>query len=172
MLSQTPTNRPTSTDEVKARIQRYQTEAITRQRLSSIERTVIPAEQVDAPLAHVPPQLASADWQRGTLILTLDRPVSPEWLRAFTEMTIPGYVSGKAPGNFYFNGTQVTVNAEPHEAQLVVDHFKTWLPTATRHLKVQLEADAKRHEEQRREQLRREREAEEQRLNVISKLTI
>jgi len=172
MLSQAPTSRPNSVDDIKARIQRYQTEAIARQRLSTFEQTVIPAEQVDEPLAHIPPQLTGVDWQRGTLILTLDRPVSPQWLRAFTEMTISGYVSGKPPGAFQFNGAQVTVNAGTHEAQLVVNHFKTWLPAATRHLKSQLEADARKREAQRREQLRREREAEEQRLNIIRKLTI
>jgi hypothetical protein len=81
-------------------------------------------------------------------------------------------VLGKDPFNFSFSGAQATVRAREHEAQAVVDNFKTWLPMASRTLKDQLQEAAQRDEQARREQLRREREAEEKRLRVTRNIKI
>jgi hypothetical protein len=54
----------------------------------------------------------------------------------------------------------------------VIDYFKEWLPLASRTLKSFLEQAARREEADRREQLRREREAEEQRLRVLRSIRI
>jgi serine/threonine protein kinase len=76
MLRQTPAERPSSIAELKGLIRKYETEAVSLQRLSEIEGTVIKEGEIDEPLALTPPKLIGADWNRGTLTLTLDRPVN------------------------------------------------------------------------------------------------
>ena len=172
MLRQSPEERPNSIVDVKRLIQQYQSEAVSLQRLSAIDGTVIKSDKIDEPLAETPPKLIDADWDRGTLTLTLDRPVTPEWIEALQRMTSFTSVLGKPPSVFSFRGTQALVNAAEHEVQMVVDNFKTWLPLASRSLKDGLERTAQRDEAARRDLLRREREAEEQRLRVRRNIRI
>jgi hypothetical protein len=108
----------------------------------------------------------------GVLTLWLDRPVTTEWVHALQRMRSYRSVLGKDPFNFSFSGDQATVSASEHEAQAVVDNFKTWLPTASQTLKDQLQEAAQRDEQARRERLRREREAEEKRLRVMRNIKI
>ena len=81
-------------------------------------------------------------------------------------------VRGKSPQTFRFNGRTATVGAAEHEIQGVIDHFKNWLPMATRTLKQQMELAARQHLAQQQEQLRQEREAEERRLRVNRNMRI
>jgi len=81
-------------------------------------------------------------------------------------------VMGKPPSVFTFNGNQAVVMARENEIQLVIDYFKGWLPLASRTLKSFLEQAARKKEADRKEQLRQEREAEEQRLRVLRNVRI
>ncbi len=166
MRKQTPGERPASIAEIKGLIQRNQAEAVSLQRLSKIDGTVIKSTEIDEPLAQTPPRLVDADWNGGRLILTLDRVVTPEWINALQRMGNYSSVFGKPPQAFSFQGKTASIAAREHEIQSVIDHFKQWLPAASRVLKVLLEEAAQRDEAARKEQLRREREAEEQRLRV------
>lgn len=172
MLRQAPAERPVSIAEVKKLIQRHQSEAGSLQRLSQIEGTVIKANEIDEPLAQTPPQLVSAEWDRGVLTLILDRPVTSEWINALHQMGSYSSVLGKPPQAFKFFDKQAVIAAREHEVQVVVDNFKTWLPMASRTLKALLEQEAHRKETAAKEQLRREREAEEQRLRVTRNIRI
>ncbi len=172
MLRQAPDERPASIAEIKGLIQRHQSEAVSLQRLSQIDGTVIKSDKIDEPLAEASPRLIDADWDRGQLILTLDRPVTPQWIEALQRMTSFTSVLGKPPSVFSFRGSQAAVNAAEHEVQMVVDNFKSWLPMASRTLKNLLEQAAQKDEAARREHLRREREAEEQRLRVTRNIRI
>jgi hypothetical protein len=69
-------------------------------------------------------------------------------------------------------GNQASVRAAEHEVQPLIEHFKTWLPIASRMLKAALEEKAQPQEAARKEQLRRERESEEQRLRVLRNIRI
>ncbi len=173
MLRQAPDERPTSVADIKGLIQRHQSEAVSLQRLSQIDSTVIKIAEIDDPLAQTPPQIVGADWDRGILTLTLDRPVTPQWFEALQRMNNYTSVLGKDPSRFTFHGrTQLSVNAAEHEVQQVIDNFKLWLPNASETLKKMLEQAAQREEAARKEQLRREREAEEQRLRVLRNIKI
>jgi len=167
MLRQAPEERPASIGEIKGLVQRHRSEAVSLQRLSGIDGTVIKSTEVDEPLALDPPRLVGFDWDAGRLTLILDRPVSPEWVRALHQMGNYTSVMGKDPSGFSFRGNQASVNAQEHEVQAVIGHFKNWLPNASRMLKSQMERTVQQQEANRREQLRREREAEEQRLRVL-----
>jgi len=167
MLRQLPQERPGSVAEVKGLIQRYRAEAVTAQRLSRLDGTVIAAQQIDDPLAYEPPRLVGFDWDGQRLILTLDREVSKDWVVALRQMAGYSSLLGKGPETFSFQGKQAFVDAEEREVQPLIDHFKNWLPVATRTLKHLLEQAAQREEAKHREELRREREAEERRLRVL-----
>jgi serine/threonine protein kinase len=166
MIRQAPGERPASIAEVKTLIQRHQAEAVTLQRLSKISQTVIPAGQVDDPLAHEPPRLVGAEWGDGALTLTLDRPVNQDWVSALQNMGSHTSVMGIPPTSFSFRGNVATVGAPEHSAQQVIDFFKQWLPNATVTLKHRLEATMRQAEDRRREQRRQEQAAEERRLRV------
>jgi serine/threonine protein kinase len=166
MIKQNPAERPGSILEVKHLIQRHQAEAVSLQRLSKINEAVVRAGEIDEPLAHVAPVLIDAYWDNGLLRLTLDRPVTVEWVKALHNMGNCTSVMGAEPQRFQFSGATTSISVQEHEAQMVIDHFKVWLPQATRVLKQQLENRAREDEPRQREQLRKEREAEERRLRV------
>ncbi|MEO7859296.1 MAG: serine/threonine-protein kinase [Nitrospirales bacterium] len=172
MLRQVPQERPASIAELKGLIQRYQSEAVSVQRLSRLSSTVIGAQEIDEPLAHEAPHLINADWDGRQLTLTLDREVSGDWVNALSQMDSTSYVMGKRPERFSFHGNQAFIDAEEFEVQPIINHFKGWLPVATQKLKFLLERAAQQEEAERKEKLRREREAEEQRLRVLRSIKI
>jgi serine/threonine protein kinase len=172
MLRQNPDERPASIADVKGLIQRHKFEAVSLQRLGRIDGTVIKLSEVDEPLAETPPKVVAAAWDRERLTLTLDRPVTPEWVEALHQLGNYTSVLGRGPNSFSFSGNQASANARETEAQPMVDHFKNWLPAASQSLKNRLEQAVHRREESMRAELRREREAEEARLRVTRKLKI
>jgi serine/threonine protein kinase len=169
-LKQNPSDRFASVTELKNAIARHRAEFLSLQKISKIDETVIPAGQVDDPLAHVPPKIVSADWDAGTLTMMLDRPVHDPWVHALRNMGGHTSVMGIGPEAFRFQGTRATVGVGANDVQRVIDFFKDWLPRATMVLKTNLEQQARREEEQLREKLRRERQAEEERLKVTRNL--
>lgn len=172
MLRQAPLERPASISELKGLIQRYQSEAVSVQRLSRLSSTVISAQEIDEPLAHDPPRLEGFDWDGRKLTLTLDRKISQIWVTALNQMDSCSFIMGKQPEAFSFRGTQAFVAAEENEVQPIINHFKDWLPVATKKLKFLLERSAQQQEAERKEKLRREREAEERRLRVLRNIKI
>jgi hypothetical protein len=172
MIRQNPAERPGSIAAVKQLIQLYRAEAVTLQRLSAINATVVKVGEVDEPLAYKPPKLVGAQWDRGTLTLSLDRPVNSKWVQALENMGNYSSMLGRGPETFRFTGETAAVAAQEHEAQGIIDHFKVWLPRATETLKYQLETDSRHEEQRQREQLMRERQEQERRLRVNSSLRI
>jgi hypothetical protein len=98
--------------------------------------------------------------------------VTVEWVNALHNMGNYTSVMGAEPQRFQFSGATTSISVQEHEAQMVIDHFKVWLPQATRVLKQQLENRARQDEARQREQLRKEREAEERRLRVNRNLRV
>ncbi|MGC1371413.1 MAG: serine/threonine-protein kinase, partial [Candidatus Sulfotelmatobacter sp.] len=172
MRRQSPDERPASIADINGLVQRYEYEAVRLQRLSKINGTVIKSHEIDEPLAEIPPKLVNFEWDRGQLTLILDRPVTSEWVNALRRMGSYSSVMGKPPDVFAFKGDRAVVAAREHEIQLVIDYFKGWLPLASRTLKSLLEQVARKEETRRKEQLRLEREAEEQRLRVLHNIRI
>jgi serine/threonine protein kinase len=172
MLAQSPAERPQTIADVKGRIQMYQFEAVSGQQLSKLDGTVIRSGEIDEPLAIEPPRLVGADWTRGVLTLMLDRPVTGPWVEALFNMGSYRAVWSKPPQASTFSGSQATVSAHDHEVQMLIDHFKTWLPQATATLRQRLEAASQQVERQQREHLQREREAEAKRLRLLQNIRI
>lgn len=172
MLRQSATDRLASISDVKTLLIKAGAEALSLQRISTIDQAVIKVGEIDEPLAFEPPKLIAADWNGGVLRLTLDRPVTRAWIQALQNMGNFSSVMGKTPSTFSFSGDQATVGARENEAQRIIDFFKQWLPAATQNLRHNLEAEVQRRETQQREKLRQERVAEQQRIEVNSRLRI
>lgn len=173
MLRQQPHDRPSSIADIKGLIQRHQSESVSMQRLSKFDNMVISSSEVDDPLALEPPKLVNFDWVAQRLTLILDRPVSPDWVTSLQNMRGSySAVWGKGPETFSISGNKATVAAQEHEVQQIIDFFKSWLPMATHQLKYFLEDNNRRQEAERKENLRREREAEERRLNLMRNIRI
>jgi serine/threonine protein kinase len=172
MRRHSPDERPATIADIKGLIQRREYEAVSLQRLSAISGTVVRSSAIDDPLAEVPPKLVNFDWDRGQLTLILDRPITNEWKEALYNMGSYSSVLGKPPGVFVINHNKAVVMAQEHEIQRLIDHFKEWLPLASRTLKSRLEQDARKREAARKEQLQRERETEERRLRVLKNTRI
>ncbi|MGN6544274.1 MAG: serine/threonine-protein kinase [Aureliella sp.] len=171
-IRQSPTERPASIAALKHMIRRYESEAISSQRLSEISGQVIKEGEVDDPLALSPPQLVGASWDSGVLTLTLDRPVHEKSVDALLNMGGHTSVWGKGPERFQFKGKTATINASENDAQSVINYFKGWLPQASAVFKHRLEMEAQRKELDLREKLKRERAAEEQKIRLNRSLSI
>ncbi|WP_332768499.1 serine/threonine-protein kinase [Phenylobacterium sp.] len=173
MIAQSPDARPKSIVEVKSHIQKYHAEAVSLQRLRELDQVVIPAGEVDDPLAHQPPTLVGANWADGRLTLTLDRPVNEGWSQVLRfRLGSHSAVMNAGPEQFQFSGNIATIHVQENSAQSAIDHFKRWLPQATNVYRYELETATKQRETRRLEELRQQRAAEEQRLRVNSNLRI
>lgn len=172
MIKQSPSDRPRSIGEIKGLLERLGAEAITRQRISDLDGTVIKVDAIDAPLAEEPPRLIGFDWNNGTLFLKLDRAVTQDWINALRNGGANSWTMGADPGSFSFRHDQASIHAKEHTIQPIIDHFKSWLPKASQVLKFDLEQKALMAEQERREQLRREKDAEERRLRVLRNIKI
>lgn len=172
MLRQQPQDRPSSIAVVKALIQRHQSEAVTLQRLSNIDNTVITSSEIDDPSAFEPPKLVNFDWDGQTLTLILDRVVSRDWIAMFQNPGSHTSLMGKGPERFSFDGKNARIPARESEVQPIIDYFKSWLAPTTQRLRHHLEEWNRRQEVERKEKLRKERESEERRLNLLKNIRI
>jgi hypothetical protein len=128
--------------------------------------------EVDDPLAHTAPTLVAVDWNNGTLTLTLDRPVHDQWVQALYNMGNYASIMGAEPQRFQFSGREARVGIHSSAAQMVINHFKEWLPRASQVLKFHLEQAAQAQARQQADKLRREKAAEEERLRLLQTLKI
>jgi serine/threonine protein kinase len=167
MLRQSPGDRPDSIAAVKLQIQRHEAEAVTLQKLNQSQEEVVPAAEIDEPLANEPMRIINVDWSRGLLTIYLDRPTTKDWRRAIQNLGSYSSVYGKGPEAFTFDGNHAIVEASEHQVQDIINHFKNWLPRASLVLRSDLELRARKLDEERRRRLQLEREAEEQRLRVL-----
>ena len=172
MIRQDAKARPASISDVKALISKFQAEAVSLQRLSKFSGTVIKSGEVDDPLALDPPRLIDWDWEDGVLTLVLDRPVHARWVQALQNMGSHSSVYGKPPQSFSFKGDRATVQSGDQQVQPIINHFKVWLPAASAKLKQDMEQEIRRNEQQRRQALKIQRDAEERRLKLRQTIKI
>jgi serine/threonine protein kinase len=172
-IRQAPDERPQSIAVLKVLIARYQSDAISFQKLSEIKKTVIKIGEIDEPLAHEPPQLIAADWNTGTLRLTLDRPVNQKWISALHSMSNYASAFGAEPRMFRFHGSEATVSGiQEHQVQPAINHFKNWLGNATRTLNQNLMRQVHEEAQERRRQLESAKATEEQRQRVNAMIRV
>jgi serine/threonine protein kinase len=172
MIQQDPNNRPDAIDEVKRLFQANREAHVTRQRLSEITNTVIPIGEEDDPLALEGPRLIDCDWNGGYLTLVLDKRLTQGWTAALKRMGNHSAVYGKGPDNFRFDGNTASIAADEGEVQRIIDHFKEWLPNATRKYREQRAWDREQRARTEREALELERKELERRRRILNSIRL
>lgn len=172
MLCQAPEDRFGSIEEIKQQLIGRKNEFVSRQRLSELKETVVPATEIDDPLVADPPRLVRVDWNDRNLELFLSRPVTSEWVTAFRNMRSYQSLSGKRPGDFAVKGAKAVVTASEEEVQAVVNTFKEWLPVATQIYRDTVLQERKQEEATKRQQFERQIEQEETRQRVLKNVKI
>jgi len=172
MLRQSPAERPASIDVIKQQLIARKNEFITRQRLSALKETVIPVTDIDDPLVLDPPRLVNVDWDKGVLALFFQRPVDSKWVEALWNMGSYTSAMGKDPNRFKFNKERATIDAQEHEVQGIINHFKDWLPQAQRVYENMLRREKREAEEKQRARLKADIEQQEQRQRVLSSIKL
>lgn len=170
-LRQNPAERYPTIEELKKAIAAHKTEFLALQKLSKLNQTVIPASAIDDPLAHESPKVTDVDWNNGVLSITLDRDIHSDWINALRRIGNYTSLMGVGPDTVQFSGRIATLHrVPPQQAQVAINHFKDWLPHATRTLKMQLEEAHRRRQYEMQQKLIAERQAEEQRASVLKGL--
>jgi serine/threonine protein kinase len=172
MLHNDPASRPQSIQSVKTAIMRYEADAVTKQKLDAINKRVIPEGENPDPLAHTPPKVIDADWDRGTATIFFDQPLTDGFIGGLLAMG--GYTSvlGKPPESFRYSGNRATVTAQPHQLQSLVDYMKQWLPRATASYRQRWEIENARRKAEELRNLEIERKHLETRQQVLRDLKI
>ncbi len=175
MLRQAVGERPASIEVIKRELIGRKQVGITRQRLSELKQAVVPITDLDDPLVADPPRLVDVDVAQGTLILVLQRSVSPKWQQAWMNMARTSSLSflmHKGPDRFSFAENRASIPAREDEVQHIVDSFKSWLPMANRIYGDMVHREKQAAEEQQRKQLQQEIEDQERRLRILTNIKI
>jgi serine/threonine protein kinase len=164
MLMQDPADRPASIADVKQQLIARGEQAAREQKLSELRHAVIPKTEVDDALVLDPPQLCAANWDAGTLTMTLDRPVNPDWTRCFHDPGSRQALLGYGPETFSVSGSQIQVRCEGRLAQRLIDFSKQYIQQANTQYRMMVEAaDRERQAREEADLKRRIEQAEETR---------
>jgi hypothetical protein len=147
-------------------------QAMLKQRLSGDQTTVAIDTEVDDPLAIDPPRVVDVDWNNGRLQFSLNTEVNTGWIRAFQNMPNIRYAVGAHPTAVTFRGREASIPAGEHEVTLIAECFKEWLPVATRVYRDNILSQREQERQREMQQLRRQREHDEQRQRVLNKIRV
>jgi serine/threonine protein kinase len=172
MLRQSPSDRPASIDAIKQQLIARENEFITRQKISELRDTVVPASQIDDPFVVDPVRLTGCDWDKNILTLQLSRPVNEKWKAAFLNIDSRYYLYGKSPENFQFMGDKAIINASDSQVQKVIDQFNGWLPVVNQKYEQIVIKEMREKENRERERIKKELEDQERRQSVLRNVKI
>lgn len=157
MINNAADKRPQDINSGRAQLARLSGIYLDQQKLSNIDRTVIPATSLDEDLVLNPPKLVDFDWDKGNLTLVLDKTVTPEWLNALFNMGGFSNLLGYPPNRFSFQGNKASIQVQQGTVQALIDHFRPWLTIASRALGERKQQELDRQNHRIREQLEAER---------------
>lgn len=170
MLSQDSSARPVSIETIKKELLAMGEAQVSLQKVSVLSNEVIPAAQVDDPIAADPMRIVGIDWKDGTLTILLNHVPNSTWRWAFTNMGGHSAVWGKGPEVFSFADRRATIQADQSDAQRILDYFKTWLPTVHQVYTSRLQGDLARQEQAKRDAIEAEKRREQERANLLQSL--
>ncbi len=171
MIKQSPNQRPPSIEAVKSKLIGYGNEFVSLQRISELEKTVIPITDIDDPLILNPVRLIGFDYQDGNLILLLSQEVNNLWKWAFTHMGSYTSLMGKEPERFSISGNKAVISAENQgEAQAIIDDFKKWLPKVNSVYEQRVRTNLETKEKEKRMKIQNEIEKEKKRERILKEV--
>jgi serine/threonine protein kinase len=172
MAHQNFQSRPNTVREIKEALMRAGVEAVGLQRLSELSKTVVLDDAIESRHFEEPISLEGASWDNGQLHLTLSYPPERQWIQAFHSIGNFAAVMGKGPARWAFQGKVAMIDAQEHDAQQCINHFKTYLRSADAGLREGLRRAAEKRKVELEQRLKHEREAQETRMRVNSNLKI
>lgn len=170
MLQQDPSSRYENIEEIKKELISRGDEHISMQKISRLKDTVIRSAEADDPLIDDPMRIVGVNWNNNILTIKLNNYTNSRWIKALHNMGSYSSLGGKPPQAFEFTGNVAQISASTNQAQLVINHFKSWLPIANRVYADLLKRDKELAERTEREELQRRIKVEEERSDVLRNL--
>lgn len=172
MVQHSAGNRPGSIDEIKRILIARENDFISRQKLDTLRRTVVPSITVDDPLVDDPPRVVDIDIRGSVLSVILSQVISGEWIRIFRTPRNIAFMQGADPSRWQFDRDTASVRL-PRDmieryVQTIVDHFKDYVQKTNAAYREFREASARQQEENEKRRLQ-ETIAEEERRQKIRK---
>lgn len=176
MVQQSPDNRPDSVDSIKQELIGRQNDFIKRQKISQLEKTIIPTSEVDDAFIAEPVKILGIDYENNNLIFKLNHVVSnTQWFHMFRDPKgYFQYIQGAHPQNFSFQGNTASIRASEYDAPRIAETFPKFLENTNREYKSKKEWELKEQERINRQTLqadieRKKKEAEVKK-SVLSKI--
>jgi len=172
MIRQSPEDRPNTVEAVKNRLIGRRNEFVVRQRISELQKTVVPVTVPDDPLIADPPRLVNFDWRENTLTLFFQRPVNDKWIWAMRNIGNYTSLVGRGPGTFTIRGDKTTVHARESEVKSIIEYFQSWLPKANKGYEERILREQREAEARQREELERQIAEEEARQRLLKNIKL
>lgn len=172
MLSQSPDQRPISISDVKRELIARENDFFIQQKLSQLQRKVIPDTEIDDPLIIDPPYLINAKWENGWLIMTLSQNVNSNWVDCFHNPGSHSYAMGKGPQTFQIQGNVAKIHSDGTDANVLIRLTIQYLQMANKKYKTFLEKSTREKKEKEEAELKRRVELTEKTRKINKKLKI
>lgn len=168
MRQQDPSARPQTIEEIKKILIGRRNEFVALQELDAKKMEVV---RTAAPQAVEPVHIIDGDWNRGQLVLVLNRSPEPRWVQQFNDPKYNvSYLMDLPPHAYGFQGDRVNIAVEENYAQTAIDQFKLWSPRASEMLAGDLKGQAEAAERANRLKLQEEVAAADANARVAQKL--
>jgi serine/threonine protein kinase len=172
MVQHAREKRPNSIDEIKLTLTARGNEFLSRQKLDTLRRTVVPSSTVTHPLIQNPIQVEDVDIRGDTLVAILNQDPSPDWIRVFVHPRAMSYIAGTEPANWRFIGKEagVRIGHAEGQAKQVLNNFRDYVRSANALYKEALENAARELEEAEKRGLQQRIAEEERRQRMLKNL--
>lgn len=175
MVQQSPNNRPNSIDLIKRELIGRRNDFVQRQKISELQKIVVPTSEVDDILIDDPVRIVAADYRNGNLIFELNHIVNNEWVHNFKNMQSGyTYTMSCQPNFFEFRGNTASIGASDYDAPTTANFFKGYLALANndyKRTKIRQLAEKEQRERQNLQaNIEREKKELEVRKSVLSRI--
>jgi serine/threonine protein kinase len=170
MIRQDPSQRPDIL-EVKKQLLGRRNEFISLQKVDSLTKQVVPEGEIDDALIRDPLSIVDVDYRNRVLTVALSQIPSPGWIEEFKKQGNYSFFSGYEPYRANFFGNSLQIGAPSGYEQQQIEHLKTWISNATNLYRYRLEREAESRKRLQQRALEHEISAENERQNVLKKIS-
>jgi serine/threonine protein kinase len=173
MLMHSPDDRPESIAKVKQELIARRNSFVAEQRLSELRNEVVPKSEVEDVLIADPPQLVAVQWDAGSLVFTMSRPVNEQWAQIFRKPGDHSYIHGHGPETFRIKDSELRVACSTEGiAQQLTDLTKQYVTKANQNYKARVETASRERQAAEEAELRRRVEEAERAKRVNASLKL
>lgn len=171
MLSQEPSKRPSSIEDVKAFLINQKDQQISLQRISHLDNTVINDHGIDDPIYNDPVKALHYDFQfRNGLTIELSHDVTGDWEKVFKHRAAGPFSSAHNPNMVRFNRKFATLPSREDNAGQAKNLFEQWINKTNSIYREEIEKHHRKKLEEKKRELERRRAEEKKRLELNKRL--